>query len=419
MTRAALRRFSQHRVSRNAGALGLVQVANYAASFLVLVHLTRVLGVDTYGVVAFSVGITQMLSVILDLGFAMSATQWIAAHREDRARLARFVGAVLVLKLMALVAGGVLLVSYALLTVKYAAFAPIFALCLLPLLGHALQPVWFFQGIEQMRHVTLFTVVAKLSFVGFVFLLVGGEGDFLRVPVSDGIAQVTAAAIGLFLISRLGYGVALPGRADLVEALRMTSGFFFSRLAATAQANAGVLVLGLVATPASVAIYSLAEQLYRAMHSAFAPVTHALYPYMARTRDLSLLAKVTLACVVVAALGSVVGHFVGPAVIPPLLGEEWRPALPALDVFFVAIVVHVVVLMTGYPLAAALGRLDVANTSVMIGALVHFAVAGVLVSLGLATPVAFAWLLVLSETYLLVHCGIAFFPVVRREFARA
>jgi PST family polysaccharide transporter len=419
MLRAPFRRLTQHRVARNAGALGLVQVANYASSFLVLVHLTRVLGVGTYGVVAFAVGITQVLSVVLDLGFAMSGTQWVAAHRDDKPRLARFVGAVLVLKLAALALGAVLLAAYAAGTVKYAAYAPIFVLSVLPLVGHALQPVWLFQGIEQMRHVTVFTVLAKLSFVGLVFLLVGGEQDFLYVPVADGIAQGVAAAVGLALIRRVGHSVAMPSRADLREALAMTSGFFVSRLAQTVQTNAGVLLLGLVAAPPMVALYALAEQLYRAMHSAFAPVVHALYPHMARTRDVALLAKVTLGCTAVAVVGSVVGHFLGPVIIPPLLGEEWRAALPVLDIFFVAIVVHVLVLMSGYPLAAALGRLEVANRSVIIGSVLHLAVAGVLVAMGLATPPAFAWLLVLSESYLLLHCAVALLPAARRELARA
>ncbi len=414
---AALRRLARHRVARNAGALGLVQVANYASSFLVLVYLTRVLGVETYGVVAFAVGITQVLSVVLDLGFAMSATQWIAAHREDEARLARFTGAVLVLKAAALALGAVPLVAYAVGTTKYAAHAPIFVLALLPLAGHALQPVWFFQGIERMRFVTVFVVLAKLSFVALVALLVRTEADYLWVPVADGIAQGLAAAVGLALIPRVGHRVRRPRREDLREALRMTSGFFVSRLAQTAQTNAGVLVLGLVAAPSLVALYALAEQLYRAMHSAFAPVVHALYPHMARTRDVVLLFKVTLGCLAVAAVGSTAGHLLGPTVIPPLLGEEWRAALPVLDVFFVAIVVHVLVLMTGYPLAAAVGRLDVANRSVTIGAVLHLAVAGALVAAGRATPSAFAWLLVLSEAYLLLHCAIVLVPAARRELA--
>lgn len=414
---ARLKRVAGHRVARNAGALGIVQVVNYAASFVVLIHLTRVLGVDTYGVVAFSIGITQLLSVVLDLGFAMSATERIAVWRNDRRFVGRFTGAVLVLKLAAFLVGAIVVVAYAIITEKYAAYAGLFVLSLVPLLGHALQPAWFFQGIERMRFVTIFTVVAKLSYVAGVLTFVRAESDFLWVPVADGIAQLAAAAVGLYLIGRVGYRVQVPRRREVRYAWSTTTGFIWSRTASTLQSNSGVLLLGLAATPATVAVYSLAEQLYRALHAVFAPVTHALYPYMAQERDLRLLARVTAACVLVAGAGSLIGHVIAPMVIPPLLGQEWTSSLPVLDIFFVAIVVHAAVLMAGYPLAAGLGRLDIANRAVIYATGLHLALASLLLLVRAATPAAFAWLIVASESFLLLYTGWVLLPLARRQHA--
>ena len=41
-----------HRIARNAGAVTIIQLVNYVTPLLVLVHLTKVLGVELYGVVA-------------------------------------------------------------------------------------------------------------------------------------------------------------------------------------------------------------------------------------------------------------------------------------------------------------------------------------------------------------------------------
>lgn len=410
-----LRRFTEHRVARNAGALGLLQVVNYGAALVVLVHLTRVLGVRTYGVVAFSIGITQVLSVVLDLGFAMSATERVAVHRENRRFVGRLAGAVLLLKLAAFVVGALVVAAYASQTEKYAEYASLFMLSLLPLLGHALQPLWFFQGIERMRYVTIVTGAARLAYVAGVMLLVRSEADFLWVPVADGIAQLGAAALGLYLLSGSGYRIARPRRREVRYAWGKTAGFLWSRMAATLQTNSGILLLGLAAAPATVAVYSLAEQMYRALHSVFAPVTHALYPYMAKERKLGLLARVTALCLGVAVVGAVAGHLLAPVVIPPYLGEEWRAALPVIDVFLVAATVHVLVLMAGYPLAAALGRLDVANRAVILATVLHLAFAALLLALGAATPIAFAWVLVASESFLLVYSGVALVPIARRQ----
>jgi PST family polysaccharide transporter len=413
--RAMIGRLSRHRVVRNAGAMGLVQLVNYGSTFLVLVRLTRVLGLTTYGVVAFSVGIVQVLSIVLDLGFTLSATQHISVHRDDKPFVARYAGAVLAVKLVVFVLGAAVVALFAATTSKYAPYSLLFILSLLPLLGQALQPVWFFTGIERMRFVTIFMVVAKLSYVVLVWLLVRVEGDYLWVPAADGIAQLSAAATGLYLIYRVGYRITVPAMSDIVVAVRQTSGFFVSRLSAAAYSYSGVVLLGMVSTPANVAVYALAEQLYRGMHALFSPVVQALYPYMARERDFVLLRRIALACVGVALIGGITGHFLAPLLITKVLGAKWSASLGVLDVFLVAITVHVAAMMSGYPLAAALDRLDVANRSVVYGALIYVLLAGLSVVAKLASPVTFAWLLVLSEAYVLVHCAVQMWPAAHRR----
>ena len=43
-----------HRIAKNAIALIIIQLVNYVVPLVVLLYLTRTLGVDLYGVLAFS-----------------------------------------------------------------------------------------------------------------------------------------------------------------------------------------------------------------------------------------------------------------------------------------------------------------------------------------------------------------------------
>lgn len=407
-----------HRVARNAAAMGAIQLVNYGAAFVVLILLTRTLSLDTYGVVAFSVGIVQVLSIVLDLGFTLSATQQIAEQRDDREFVARLSGAVLVVKLTAVMVGAALLALYAHTTQKYANYSLLIMLTSLPLLGHALQPLWFFSGIERMRYLTAFVVVAKLTFLLLVWMLVRSDADYWWVPLADGVAQISAAVFGLALIYWVGYRIARPQPDDVRQALRSTAGFFVSRLAATAYGYCGVLILGMTAAPAAIAVYSFAEQLYRAMHSLFAPVVQALYPYMSKERDLRLLGKVAAGATGVAGAGALVGHFVAPWLVPAVFGAQWQAALPVLDVFLLTITLHVMAMMASYPLAAALGRTEVANQAVVWGAMVYVALASVLFLTGAASPIRLAWLMAASETYVLSHCLLAFRATMKRSSAQ-
>src|SRR5690554_253646 len=76
-----IRKITGHRVFKNASALALMQLVNYVAPLVVLLHLTHVLGVETYGVVAFSAGIAMMGLIIMDFGYSLSATNKVSLYR--------------------------------------------------------------------------------------------------------------------------------------------------------------------------------------------------------------------------------------------------------------------------------------------------------------------------------------------------
>jgi PST family polysaccharide transporter len=192
----------------------------------------------------------------------------------------------------------------------------------------------------------------------------------------------------------------------------MTFGFLISRLAGTAYMSSGVLILGLFSTPAAVAAYSLAEQCYRAMTSAFNPIVQALYPHMAKEKNLLLLGKVTMGCAMLAVFGAVLGYILAPHLIPLVFGKSWDGVIPVLNVFFMAITVDVLNALSGYPLGAALGNLKVANRTAVYGAIVYLLVAGVLLILRWDTPVAFAWLTIVSLAYVLAHRAFVLGPAI-------
>src|SRR4249919_3276743 len=89
-------------VARNAGSMFFLQVATYLLPLLLIPYLTRVLGIEKYGVVAFGLSMVQMVCVLTDFGFNLSATYRIARERDDRRAVGRLIGAVLTCKTLLL-----------------------------------------------------------------------------------------------------------------------------------------------------------------------------------------------------------------------------------------------------------------------------------------------------------------------------
>jgi hypothetical protein len=79
---------------------------------------------------------------------------------------------------------------------------------------------------------------------------------------------------------------------------------------------------------------------------------------------------------------------------------------------------HVPAMISSYPLAAALGRRDVANSSAVFGAILYVVLAGALLIWKAATPIALAWLMVISDAYVLLHCSVLLWPAPCRQHSQ-
>ena len=97
-------------IAKNSLMLMAMNIAKMLFPLLTLPYLTRVLSTDCYGSVVYVKSVTTYLQLLVDFGFALSATKSIVQAREDRARQERILGDVLLARLWLAGAALVLLV---------------------------------------------------------------------------------------------------------------------------------------------------------------------------------------------------------------------------------------------------------------------------------------------------------------------
>ncbi len=67
-----------------------------------------------------------------------------------------------------------------------------------------LLPIWFFQGIEKMKYITIVNLSARLLFVVTIFLFVYDREDYLIVPLLNGIGAMLAGCLSLYIVLKKG-----------------------------------------------------------------------------------------------------------------------------------------------------------------------------------------------------------------------
>lgn len=396
-----IRRQKVRVLAANMRAMLILQVANYLLPLLLIPYLARVLGLETYGLVAFGLGICQLAAVATDFGFGLSATYYISKRRGRIDSVNRLAGAVSACKALLSFVVVALIASYALLVNQQEEQRAFLLLLLLAVIGQALQPIWFFQGIERLGFVALCTVLSKAVYVLLVLLTVSVAADYYRVALAFGIANIASAAVATAMLLRLGYRFVWPGWRFTRAVFANASGFFASRAAVAAYASAGTVFLGVVGGTTQVAIYSAAEQLYKAAQTTVGLTSQALYPYMVREKDYGLLLRLVKLVVAGSLVGMAIGYALDEYVITLVFGPEFLPSVAVLDVFLVAFVVAAPSVLLGYPLLGALGKLRLANLSVIVAGLVQVCLLATAAAMGWATALQVAFCVLLSELIVL------------------
>ncbi len=366
------------KISGNAGALLLIQAANALLPLVLAPYLTRTLGKEVYGLFAFGIAIIQVASILTDYGFGLSAVYQIARAGTNRDRIRRIAGAVFAVKSAICLISIFALFLFPLLQSDYNAHREYFWLLSLSVIGLALQPVWLFQGIERMSLITTYVLVSRLSFVVLTVLLVKSPDDLMLVALFNGITHIASGVIALIFVRRIGHWPIWPGARYALLILRGSTGYFWSRLAVVSYGSGATIFLGTLSTPSQVAIYSVAEQFYRGALAVYAPVTQALYPHMAKHRDVELFKKILSAAIVLAALGILTGLIAGKWLIGSIFGHQYDESYPVLLVFMLALAAAIPSILLGYPFLGAMGNATAANRSVLFAGVVQVAALGFL-----------------------------------------
>jgi polysaccharide transporter, PST family len=254
---------------------------NYLVPLAVLPYLVRVLGVERYGLLAFAQAFAQYFSILTDYGFNLSATKQVAILQNDRERVAQLFWSVMAIKIAFMIVGMVLMAIIVAVVPRFRADAGVYAVAYAAVIGSVLFPVWLFQGMEQMRHISVVSGITKMLSAALVFVFVHHRSDYLLALAIQSAGVLIAGIVGFrkaVVHFKLTYY--RPLRSGLISALREGWHLFLSTAAISLYTNTNVVLVGLLAGNAEAGYFGVAEKLIRAVSGSIAPIAQALFPHV-------------------------------------------------------------------------------------------------------------------------------------------
>ena len=182
-------------------AMGVVQIGNYAIPLITLPYLARVLGAEAYGKVAFAQVFIAYFVLLVDYGFSWSATRKIAAHREEYDFVSQTFVATWLVQWLLVVLALMLLALIILASERLRPDVWFYVAAFSSVLGSALFPVWFLQGLERLQAVASVQLLTRTAALLPIFMLVKQPADAIWVLVINGAGSIFGGLLTLAWIN--------------------------------------------------------------------------------------------------------------------------------------------------------------------------------------------------------------------------
>lgn len=391
-------------ISNNFFSLTSLKVLTYILPLITFPYLIRVLGIEKFGLIMFAQATMYYFEIVVDFGFNLSATREVALNAKKPNKLNEIISAVFSIKFMLLLFSFLVLIAVINLFDRFLQDSMLYYYSFLKIIALAFFPVWFFQGIEKMKYITLIDILSKSIFTVLIFVFVQSESDYILVPLISGVGYIVGTIFSLiYLFKRFKKSFIICSFSVIKKYFNDSLMFFLSRVSVSLYTTSNAFVLGLVTSNIMVGYYAVAEKLYMVIRQMYQPIVQVIYPYISKTRNVKFFKKLYPIIILLNFIGIYVLWQFAAEIIQLVTTETFFESVKVFRILLIVACIVVPSVLIGYPFLAALGYKNEANYSTIIGSLFHVISLTVLFFCNSIDIYNIVYLLIITELIVLLY----------------
>lgn len=255
------------------------QGVNYLMPLLVFPFLVRMLGPEKFGMLSFSMATTQFFILFTDYGFNFSATKNISINRTKKAEISKIYWEVTFSKVILCIFSFVVMIF---LTTTFSAYENIKTMLFInfiTVIGTVIYPIWLFQGLEEMKFITLFSVISRIFTLPLFYFFVKDPSDIYLAILFLSMPNLLAGIVATVYIkwARIVIKTTIT-MAGMKKTFMEGREIFASTLLTSMYTLLTPVAVGFISGPIVVGYFNIANTIKQAICGAFTPVIQAYFP---------------------------------------------------------------------------------------------------------------------------------------------
>lgn len=330
---------TQSKLIKNFSSLTVLQISNYLFPLITVPYLVRVLGVENYGLANFVIAFTAYFITFSDYGFNLSATREAALNKNNKNELSIIFNSVLLIKLVLFISGFILFSAIVFSFVVFSKNYILYLIAFISVLGNVLFPSWFFQGIERMNLISIFSIIVKILFVISIFLFVKSIDDVdLYLIVNSASSLILGLVTIYYVYSKLNIKFLIPSKGNLTYQLKEGYHIFLSTLSINLYTTSNTFLLGLLTGNQAVGIFSGANKIREAYQGLLGNFGRTFYPHISeqfkenRSKAFSQIKKYSVIVVGLSIVSGLLLFIFAPQIIRIVLGPDFSEAVSVFQI---------------------------------------------------------------------------------------
>lgn len=267
----------------NISSLMILQVSKYIFPLVIMPYLIRTLGIANYGILIFSQTMATYFVMLTNYGFYLSAPREISIYRENIDKRNEIISSIFIIKSIFMVISIITMILFITFLEPFNKNSAVFLTSMILVVNEVVSPIWFFQGIEEMEKITIFNIIGRCISVVIMFIIVKEPNHIVRAAFVQSLGGLISGIISIIILfTRYDYKFVKIHFKELFKLLINGWDFFISQLSTVLFTNVNVTMLGLLANPEAVGIYSTGEKVVRLAVSIVNPISSAIFPNISK-----------------------------------------------------------------------------------------------------------------------------------------